>query len=80
MHGVTKKVTLPVEFLGFMKDARGNERAGFAIATTVNRKDFGIVWNRNLDEGGVLLGDDVKVSIDLEVIKKAAAPAAAPAK
>lgn len=80
MHGVTKKITLPVEFLGFMKDARGNERAGFAIATTINRKDYGVVWNRNLDEGGVLLGDDVKVSIDLEVIKRAPQPAAAPAK
>ncbi|HUP61089.1 MAG TPA: YceI family protein [Thermoanaerobaculia bacterium] len=80
MHGVTKKVTLPVEFLGFMKDARGNERAGFAIATTINRKDYGIVWNRALDEGAVLLGEDVKVSIDLEVIRKAAEPAAAPAK
>jgi polyisoprenoid-binding protein YceI len=80
MHGVTKKVTLPVEFLGFMKDARGNERAGFAIATTINRKDYGIVWNRALDEGAVLLGEDVKVSIDLEVIKKAAEPAAAPVK
>ena len=80
MHGVTKKVTLPVEFLGFMKDARGNERAGFAISTTVNRKDYGIVWNRALDEGAVLLGDDVKVTIDLEVIKRAPQPAAAPAK
>ncbi|HJQ36715.1 MAG TPA: YceI family protein [Thermoanaerobaculia bacterium] len=72
IHGVTKQVTLPVEFLGFGKDPRGNDKAGFSIETTVNRKDYGIVWNRNLDEGGVLLGDDVKVAIDLEVGKKAA--------
>lgn len=77
MHGVTKQITLPVEFLGFGKDPRGNEKAGFEIETTLNRKDFGILWNRNLDEGGVLLGDDVKVAIDLEVGKKAPAPAAA---
>ena len=77
MHGVTKQVTLPVEFLGFGKDPRGTEKAGFQIETVVNRKDYGIVWNRNLDEGGVLLGDDVKVVIDLEVGKKAPAPAAA---
>ncbi len=70
MHGVTKRITLPVTFLGFGKDPRGNEKAGFEIETTLNRKDYGIVWNRNIDEGGVLLGDDVKVSISLEVNKK----------
>ncbi len=80
MHGVTKQVTLPVEFLGFGKDPRGNEKGGFSIETTLNRKDYGIVWNRNLDEGGVLLGEDVKVAIDLEVGKKAPAPAPAAAK
>ena len=76
MHGVTKEITLPVTFLGFAKTSRG-EVAGFEIETTVNRKDYNIVWNRNLDEGGVLLGDDVKVSINLETRKKQ--PAAAPA-
>ncbi|HEX7831597.1 MAG TPA: YceI family protein [Thermoanaerobaculia bacterium] len=70
MHGVTKRITIPVTFLGFGKDGRGNEKAGLEIETTVNRKDYGVVWNRNLDEGGVLLGDDVKVSINLEVAKK----------
>jgi polyisoprenoid-binding protein YceI len=77
MHGVTKQVTLPVTFLGFGKDPRGNEKGGFEIETVINRKDYGIVWNRNIDEGGVLLGDDVKVTIDLEVGKKAPAPAPA---
>jgi polyisoprenoid-binding protein YceI len=70
MHGVTKSVTLPVTFLGFGKDGRGNEKGGFEIETTLDRKDFGVIWNRNLDEGGVLLGDDVKISINLEVGKK----------
>ena len=70
MHGVTKRVTLPVQFLGFGKDARGNERAGFEIETTLDRKDYNITWNRVLDEGGVLLGDEVKVTIDLEMIRK----------
>ena len=78
MHGVTKRVTLPVTFLGFGKTSRG-EKAGFEIETTLNRKDYGVVWNRNLDEGGFLLGDDVKVTINLEMDKKAPAPAAAPA-
>lgn len=70
MRGVTKQVTLPVTHLGFGKDARGNDISAFEIETTVNRKDYGIIWNRNLDEGGVLLGEDVKVSIALEVRKK----------
>ena len=73
MHGVTKRVTLPVTFLGFGKTARG-EKAGFEIETTVNRKDYGIVWNKTLDEGGLLLGEDVKVTINLEVDRKIAAP------
>jgi polyisoprenoid-binding protein YceI len=77
MRGVTKRVTLPVTFLGFGKTAKG-EKAGFEIETTVNRKDYGVVWNRTLDEGGLLLGDDVKVSINLEMDKKAA-PAPVPA-
>jgi polyisoprenoid-binding protein YceI len=76
MHGVTKRVTLPVTFLGFMKNPRG-EKGGFEIETTLNRKDYGIVWNRALDDGGFMLSDDVKISINLEVDKKMPAPAAA---
>jgi polyisoprenoid-binding protein YceI len=70
IHGVAKEVTLPVQFLGFGKDPWGNEKAGFAIDTTLNRKDFGIIWNKALDNGGVLLGDEVWVSINLEAAKK----------
>jgi polyisoprenoid-binding protein YceI len=79
MHGVTKRVTLPVTFGGFLKTARG-EKGGFEIETTLNRKDYGIIWNRALDEGGFVLGEDVKVSINLEVDYKPATPVAAPVK
>jgi polyisoprenoid-binding protein YceI len=72
MHGVTKRLTLPVQFLGFGRGPGGSEKAGFEIETTINRKDYGVVWNRALDEGGVLLGDDVKVTINLELNKKKA--------
>ena len=70
MHGVTKTVTLPVTFLGFIKDPWGNERAGFELETTLNRKDYGIVWNQALDAGGYLLGEDVKIAVNLEAVKK----------
>jgi polyisoprenoid-binding protein YceI len=70
MRGVSKPVSLPVEFLGFVKDPWGNEKAGFALETTLNRKDYGMVWNKALDQGGFVLGDDVKVVINLETAKK----------
>lgn len=70
MHGVSKEVTLPVTFQGEAKDPGGNTRAGFGTSTTLNRKDYGIVWNKALDAGGALLGDDVKVEINLETVKK----------
>jgi polyisoprenoid-binding protein YceI len=70
MRGVSKEVTIPVQFLGTGKDPFGNEKAGFSIDFTVNRKDFGIIWNKALDNSGVLLGDDVQVSINLETNKK----------
>ena len=77
MRGVTKRVTLPVSFLGFAKTQRG-EKAGFEVETTLNRKDYGVIWNRALDEGGFVLGDDVKVTINLEMNRKMPeAPAAA---
>ncbi len=75
MHGVTKTLALPVAFLGSGKDPWGNERAGFETTTTLNRKDFGIVWNKALDAGGVVLGDEVSISITLEATKKKETPA-----
>ncbi|MBK5258384.1 MAG: YceI family protein [Thermoanaerobaculia bacterium] len=70
IRGVTKQVTLPVVFLGFGKDPWGNERAGFEIETTLNRKDYGVNWNKALDQGGFLLGDDVKITLAIEAVVK----------
>ena len=74
MRGVTKEVTLPVTFNGIVNDPWGLERAGFETAITLNRQDYGIKYNKVLDQGGVMLGDDVAVTISLEMIK--AKPAA----
>jgi len=73
MHGVTKRVTIPVDFLGTVKTPK-SEKAGFETTFTVNRKDFGIIWNRVMDAGPVL-GEDVKVTISVEADSPTAAPA-----
>ena len=70
MRGVAREVTLPVEALGTTKDPWGNVRAGFATALTLNRKDYGINWNKALDNGGYLLADDVAIAINLETVPK----------
>ncbi len=67
MHGVTKSITLPVTYTGMAKDPRG-DRAGFELATTLNRKDYGINWNKALDNGSFMLSDDVAVTISLETV------------
>jgi polyisoprenoid-binding protein YceI len=69
MHGVSKKVTLPVTYGGQVK-LGGSTRAGFQTETTLDRKDYGIIWNKALDAGGAMLGDDVSISINLEAVKK----------
>jgi polyisoprenoid-binding protein YceI len=69
MRGVTKQITIPVELTGFGKDPWGNERVGFSLTTTVNRKDYGINWNKALDSGGFLLSDDVTINVNLEAQK-----------
>ncbi len=70
LHGVTRPVTLTVTFLGSTKDPfSGNEKLGFDVAGTLNRQDFGIKWNKTLDSGGVLVGDEVKVQVAVEANK-----------
>jgi polyisoprenoid-binding protein YceI len=69
MRGVTKTITLPVTFLGDAKDPWGNEKVGFELATTLDRKDFGINWNRALDQGGLLVGDEVRIQVSVQANK-----------
>ena len=78
MHGVTREITIPVEMLGITKGMRGLDVAGFHAEFTLNRKEYGIEWNRALDTGGVVLGDEVTCEIDLEAVQKPADPPAAP--
>ena len=70
MHGVSKTVTLPVKVLGPITDPWKNVKYGFETQITLNRKDYGIVWNKLMDSGGLVVGDEVNVFISLEAAKK----------
>lgn len=66
MHGVTKPVVLDVELGGEGTDPWGNKKVGFTATTKVNRKDFGLNWNKALETGGLLVGDDVEINLEIE--------------
>ena len=71
IRGTTREVTLDVEeFTPAIKDPWGNLRRGATAATTVNRKDFGLAWNNLLETGGVAVGDEVRISLNVELIRK----------
>ena len=71
IHGVTREVTLQVEGPTTpLKDPWGFTRVGASAATKINRKDFGLTWNQALEAGGVLVGDEVKITIDMELVAK----------
>jgi len=72
IHGVTKEVELTVSGpTPSAKDPWGNVRRGAEATAKVNRKDFGLVWNKTLETGGVLVGDDVEINIEIEMIQQA---------
>jgi polyisoprenoid-binding protein YceI len=69
LHGVTKEVVLDVTEEGRGKDPWGGERLGFSATAKIKRSDFGLTWNQTLEAGGVLVGDDIRISLDLELVK-----------
>ena len=75
IHGTTKEVVLDVEGpTAPVKDPWGNQRAAASASSKINRQDFGVKWNATLDNGGVVVGDDVNITIDAEMIRQAAKP------
>ena len=70
IRGVTKPVVLDVVYGGAAKDPSGIERAAFTATTKLNRKDFGLTWNKVMEAGSLLVGEDVTVNIEIEGIKK----------
>ncbi len=71
LHGVTREVTLEAEFAGTAKDPWGNERAGFSAKATLDRRAFGLTWNAALEAGGVLVGETVKISLEISLVQAA---------
>jgi polyisoprenoid-binding protein YceI len=69
VRGVTRPVTLDMEFEGVVTDPWGNVRTGFSATTEVNREDFGVNWNQRLDTGGWLVGKQVKIELSLEAVR-----------
>jgi polyisoprenoid-binding protein YceI len=69
LKGVTKPVTLSAEFSGLMKDPWGNTKAGLNISGKINRKDWGLNYNAALETGGVLISEEVRLNIELQLIK-----------
>ncbi len=68
IRGVTKRIVVPVTLLGSARDPWGNDRVGFEAEFTINRKEFGLVWNAALETGGFLVGDDVRVSLSIQAV------------
>jgi polyisoprenoid-binding protein YceI len=70
IKGISKEVTLEVEFGGINKDPWGNEKAGLSIEGKINRKDFGLNWNAALETGGVLVSEEVKIAAEIQFVKQ----------
>lgn len=72
MHGVTREVALHAERQGETVDPWGNERVGFSATAKVKRSDFGLTWNQVLETGGVMVGEDVKIILDVALVRPTA--------
>jgi len=70
IKGVSQPVKLAVEFGGLMTDPWGNTKAGFTLDGKINRKDFGLTWNAALEAGGVLVGDEIRINSEVQLLKQ----------
>ena len=75
IRGVTRQVVLAAEFLGKSKDPWGGERIGYSAKTAIDRKDYGLLFNMPLEGGGVVVGDKVDITLEVEAVKEAVAAA-----
>src|SRR5580700_3305067 len=73
-HGVSREVSLSAAFEGRATDPWGGVRVGYSAHTTINRKDFGLNWNAALETGGVLVGDEVRIELNIEAVLQGPLP------
>lgn len=71
IRGISHEVTLEAEYGGIMKDPWGNSKAGFTLNGKINRKDWGLNWNAALEAGGVLVGEEVKITCEVQLLRQA---------
>lgn len=69
IRGITRPVVLEGTFMGTTRDQRGRTRAGFEVSGTINRKDYGIVWNRAVEAGGLVLADEVRIDVAVAAVR-----------
>ena len=72
MHGVTKDVSLPFKLKGPIKGPLGNTIVGLEVNAKLNRKDYGLTWNKAIEAGGLMVGEDVTIQVNAELVKQAA--------
>ena len=72
IKGITKKVKMNIEFGGITKDPWGNEKAGFTVTGKINRTEFGLTWNNTLETGGIMVGEEVSILCEIELINTTA--------
>jgi len=70
IRDITREVVLDAVLDGRQRDPWGSERAGFSVQTVIDRRDFGLTWNQALEAGAVLVGNDVRISIELEAVRQ----------
>ena len=70
IRDVTKEVVLDTEYEGRILDPWGNERIGFTARTEISRKEFGVRWNSAIESGGVVVGDKVRISLNIEIVRQ----------
>lgn len=76
LHGVTKTVALPFKMYGAIKDPWGKMRIGVEAGLTINRQDYGVAWSQKLDDGGLVVANDVKIALFVEAVKQETKPEA----
>lgn len=69
IRGTTREITLDATYEGKIRDLEGKERAGFSATTSIDRRDFGLVWNQALETGGLLVGNEISISIEAEAVQ-----------